>query len=210
MISNITGLHGDIHNLTWDDDAVFVSDHTRWQKPVTEWTDDARDLSDLTGAKSTLLQGNDAVAEDSSTDSLTTVAPPNLAGLAGSCEECDRCGVVCDKDLRVSWTSTAPCSDKCTPTAIVLTPAPRTPASYCEGMHHMSCMADACVAPAAQQTQRDSDSALTQGSSSACSPGPRQYKTLVAHHRAPMSRAGHPPGVPRTHYHYCHSILPHL
>ena len=96
MISNITGLHGDIHNLTWDDDAVFVSDHTRWQKPVTEWTDDARDLSDLTGAKSTLLQGNDAVAENSSTDTLTTVAPPNLAGLAGSCEECDRCGVVCD------------------------------------------------------------------------------------------------------------------
>ena len=35
-------------------------------------------------------------------------------------------------------------------------------------------------------------------------------KTLVAHHRAPKPRAAHPPGVPRTHYHYCHSILPDL
>ena len=35
-------------------------------------------------------------------------------------------------------------------------------------------------------------------------------KTLVAHHRAPILRAAHPPGVPRTHYHYCHSILPDL
>ena len=35
-------------------------------------------------------------------------------------------------------------------------------------------------------------------------------KTLVAHHRALMPRVAHPPGVPRTHYHYCHSILPDL
>ena len=35
-------------------------------------------------------------------------------------------------------------------------------------------------------------------------------KTLVAHHRAPKPRAAHPPSVPRTHYHYCHTIVPDL
>eukprot|EP01048_Picozoa_sp_COSAG05_P016799 COSAG05_NODE_2211_length_3385_cov_160.566590_4_plen_101_part_00 len=35
-------------------------------------------------------------------------------------------------------------------------------------------------------------------------------KTLVAHHRALMPRAAHPAGVYRTHYHYCHSILPDM
>ena len=36
------------------------------------------------------------------------------------------------------------------------------------------------------------------------------HVTLVAHRRALMPRAGHLTQLPRTHYHFCHSILSHL